>query len=530
MVRNTYIYPPGLDADRLRHLRLHLGAGCRSSTRSRSPAITCRRRERRTISSSPIRSPTGSNMSAPASQAGLDIDSFAPRLSFFFAIGMNFFMEVAKLRAARLLWAQVDEELRRDDGQVAGAARPLPDLGLVADGAGRLQQRRADHASRRWRRRRAARSRSTPTPSTRRWRCRPTSPRGSPATPSSSCSTKAARRASSIRGAARYFVERLTADLAAKALGPYRRGRGARRHGQGDRGGPAEAADRGGGGADAGADRFRRAGRRRRQPLPARARSAAVDVLKVDNSAVRAAQIERLATTARRARRQARRGGARGARRRAPRGDAQPPRAAVEAARAKATVGEISTALENVFGRHRARDPRHLRRLQEGGRRWRTSGVARVLALDRRRSRRTRGAGPRILVAKVGQDGHDRGQKVIASAFADLGFDVDIGPLFATPEEVARQAVENDVHIVGVSTLAAGHLDAGAGAAGGARARGAGGHHGRRRRGRTRRRTSPRCERPARPPSSRPAPSSPKAAEELLGSLRERLGHMRPKG
>jgi methylmalonyl-CoA mutase len=128
----------------------------------------------------------------------------------------------------------------------------------------------------------------------------------------------------------------------------------------------------------------------------------------------------------------------------------------VAAARAKATVGEISDAMEQVWGRHRA-DTRAV------------SGVytaeAGAMSKDVERVRRmcedfaaNDGRRPRILVAKMGQDGHDRGQKVIASAFADLGFDVDIGPLFATPDEAARQAVENDVHIIGVSSLAAGHL------------------------------------------------------------------------
>ena len=116
MVRNTYIYPPApIAAHHLRHLRLHLGATCRSSTRSRSPAITCRRPARRRTSSSPTRSPTASNMSAPASRPGSTIDRFAPRLSFFWAIGMNFFMEVAKLRAARLLWAKLMKEFDPKD-------------------------------------------------------------------------------------------------------------------------------------------------------------------------------------------------------------------------------------------------------------------------------------------------------------------------------------------------------------------------------------------------------------------------------
>ena len=129
---------------------------------------------------------------------------------------------------------------------------------------------------------------------------------------------------------------------------------------------------------------------------------------------------------------------------------------AIDAARAKATVGEISMALEKVFGRHRA-EIRSISGVYKREVGTMSDAVKRVQAMveafednDGRR--------PRILVAKMGQDGHDRGQKVIASAFADLGFDVDIGPLFATPDEAARQAVENDVHIVGVSSLAAGHL------------------------------------------------------------------------
>jgi methylmalonyl-CoA mutase len=128
----------------------------------------------------------------------------------------------------------------------------------------------------------------------------------------------------------------------------------------------------------------------------------------------------------------------------------------VKAARAKATVGEISDALEKVWGRHRAeiRAISGVYRQEVGAM---SPAVQRVRALVER-FETDDGRRPRILVAKMGQDGHDRGQKVIASAFADLGFDVDIGPLFATPGEAARQAIENDVHIVGVSSLAAGHL------------------------------------------------------------------------
>jgi methylmalonyl-CoA mutase len=129
---------------------------------------------------------------------------------------------------------------------------------------------------------------------------------------------------------------------------------------------------------------------------------------------------------------------------------------AVDAARAKATVGEISYALEKVWGRHRA-EVRSISGVYKREVGMGSPVVERVRRLAEEFERND-GRRPRILVAKMGQDGHDRGQKVIASAFADLGFDVDIGPLFATPAEAARQAIENDVHIVGVSSLAAGHL------------------------------------------------------------------------
>jgi methylmalonyl-CoA mutase len=129
---------------------------------------------------------------------------------------------------------------------------------------------------------------------------------------------------------------------------------------------------------------------------------------------------------------------------------------AVEAARAKATVGEISYALEKVFGRHRA-EITAVTGIYRAEMSRMDGSLTRVKELIEN-FEHEQGRRPRILVAKMGQDGHDRGQKVIASAFADLGFDVDIGPLFQTPEEAARQAVENDVHIVGVSSLAAGHL------------------------------------------------------------------------
>ena len=180
-----------------------------------------------------------------------------------------------------------------------------------------------------------------------------------------------------------------------------------------------------------------------------------IDVLKVDNSAVRATQIDKLKRLRAERDPAALKEALDALTRAADRGNGNLLALAIDAARAKATVGEISMALEKVFGRHVASSKTitGVYKREVGM----TDAVARVReqveAFEAAEGRR-----PRLLVAKIGQDGHDRGQKVIASAFADLGFDVDIGPLFATPSEAARQAVENDVHILGVSSLAAAHL------------------------------------------------------------------------
>ena len=186
------------------------------------------------------------------------------------------------------------------------------------------------------------------------------------------------------------------------------------------------------------------------------AEDLALDVLKVDNSAVRTLQIDKL----KRLRSERKEADVTAALERlanaAATGEGNLLALAVDAARAKATVGEISAALEKVWGRHRAeiKTISGVYKREVGAM---SESIERVRRLVEEFERED-GRRPRILVAKMGQDGHDRGQKVIASAFADLGFDVDIGPLFATPAEAARQAIENDVHIVGVSSLAAGHL------------------------------------------------------------------------
>jgi methylmalonyl-CoA mutase len=185
-------------------------------------------------------------------------------------------------------------------------------------------------------------------------------------------------------------------------------------------------------------------------------RETSVEILKVDNSAVRARQIEKLKKLRTERDPYAVEDALAALTRNAAGGNDNLLGLAIDAARAKASVGEISDALEKVWGRHRAETKAitGVYRREAGAM---ADAVKRVQhlaeAFEAEEGRR-----PRILVAKVGQDGHDRGQKVIASAFADLGFDVDIGPLFATPTEAARQAIENDAHIVGISSLAAAHL------------------------------------------------------------------------
>ena len=185
MVRNTYIYPPEpsmrIVAD---IIELHRARRCRGSTRSRSPATTCKRPARRPTQELAFTIADGLEYVRAALAKGLDVDEFAGRLSFFFAIGMNFFMEVAKLRAARLLWHRVMSEFEPQEAAVAHAAHPLPDLRRLAHRAGPVQQRRAHHRRGAWPRCSAAPRACTPTPSTRRSACPPTSAPASPATPS----------------------------------------------------------------------------------------------------------------------------------------------------------------------------------------------------------------------------------------------------------------------------------------------------------------------------------------------------------
>ncbi|MDO3297546.1 methylmalonyl-CoA mutase [Mycobacteroides abscessus] len=395
---------------------------------------------------------------------GLDIDVFAPRLSFFWAIGMNFFMEVAKLRAGRLLWselvAQFDpksskSQSLRTHSQTSGWSLTAQDvfnnvartcIEAMAATQGHTQSLHTnaldealalptDFSARIARNTQLLIQQESGT-------CRPIDPWGGS-----------------------YYVEWLTHQLASRAREHIREVTEA--------GGMAQAIDQG-----IPKLRIEEAAARTqaridsgRQPVIGVnkyqvAEDQQIEVLKVENSRVRAEQLAKLQQL--RAERDDH--AVQAALAELTRAAADSDRAgddglgnnlmalAINAARHKATVGEISDALEKVYGRHQA----EIRTISgvyrdEVGRDGAVSSVTRATELVQKFADAD-GRRPRVLVAKMGQDGHDRGQKVIATAFADIGFDVDVGPLFQTPEEVARQAADNDVHVVGVSSLAAGHL------------------------------------------------------------------------
>jgi methylmalonyl-CoA mutase len=386
-------------------------------------------------------------------KAGLAIDKFAPRLSFFWAVGMNFFMEVAKLRAARLLWAKLLKPFAPKDARSLSLRTHCQTSGwsLSAQDVFNNVVRTALEAM-------AATQGHTQSLHTNALDEALALPTDFSARIARNTQLFLQQESGTTRTVdpwgGSFYVERLTHDLARRAwehieeveaLGGMAKAIAA--------GIPKlrieEAAARTQARIDAGAQSV--IGVNKYRPEDDRP----IDVLKVDNSAVRRLQLDKLGRL-KRERNETRVEATLAALTRAAAGEGNLLAGAIDAARAKATVGEISLALEKVYGRHRA-ETRAISGVykQEVG--AMSDTVARVqklvTAFEADEGRR-----PRILVAKVGQDGHDRGQKVIASAFADLGFDVDIGPLFATPAEAARQAVENDVHIVGVSSLAAGHL------------------------------------------------------------------------
>ena len=391
---------------------------------------------------------------------GLDIDAFAPRLSFFWAIGMNFYMEIAKMRAARALWAQLVADFNpknpkslslRTHSQTSGWSLTAQD---VFNNVGRtaIEAMAATQGH----------TQSLHTNALDEAIALPTD-----------FSARIARNTQLLLQqesgttdiidpwGGSYYVEKLTHDLANRAWAHIQEVEKA--------GGMSKAIEAGipkmrieeaaartqaridsGQQAVIGVNTYRLADE---DPL---------DVLKVDNKAVYASQIAKLERL-RAERDQDEVDAALAAlTKSAERGstsdgslDDNLLTLAVNAARAKATVGEISDALEKVYGRHQAviRTISGVYRTEAG----KAGNVAQVIEATEE-FEKAEGRRPRILVAKMGQDGHDRGQKVIVTAFADMGFDVDVGPLFSTPEEVAQQAIDADVHIVGVSSLAAGHL------------------------------------------------------------------------
>ncbi|MEV4937736.1 methylmalonyl-CoA mutase [Streptomyces zaomyceticus] len=452
MVRNTYIYPPGPS---MRIISDIFAYTSQRMPRYNSISISGYHIQEAGATADLELAYTladGVEYIRAGREAGLDVDAFAPRLSFFWAIGMNFFMEIAKLRAARLLWAKLVKQFDpqnakslslRTHSQTSGWSLTAQDVfnnvtrtcvEAMAATQGHTQSLHTnaldealalptDFSARIARNTQLLIQQESGT-------CRTIDPWGGSA-----------------------YVEKLTYDLARRAWKHIQEVEQA--------GGMAKA-------IDAGIPKLRveeAAARTQaridsgRQPVIGVnkyrvATDEQIDVLKVDNSSVRAQQIAKLKRLREERDEQACQD-ALAALTRAAGGEGNLLELAVNAARAMATVGEISDALEKVYGRH-------------AGQIRTISGVYRNEAGESPSVERTRalvdafgeaeGRRPRILVAKMGQDGHDRGQKVIATAFADLGFDVDVGPLFQTPAEVARQAVEADVHIVGVSSLAAGHL------------------------------------------------------------------------
>ena len=454
MVRNTYIYPPSpsmrIISDIFSYTSKHMprfNSISISGYHMQEAGATADLELAYTIADGIeyVRAGLGS---------GMQIDDFAPRLSFFWAIGMNFFMEVAKMRAARLLWAKMMARHSPKDPrslslrthcQTSGWSLTAQDVfnnvtrtcvEALAATHGHTQSLHTnaldealalptDFSARIARNTQLFIQQETGT-------CNVIDPWGGS-----------------------YYVEKLTHDLAKKALEHIEEIESL--------GGMAKA-------IEAGIPKMRieeAAARTQaridsgRQVIVGINRhkleeEETVEVLKVDNAAVRKQQLEKLdrlrvernekevtqrlntLTSA------------------AKTGEENLLALAIEAARVKATVGEISYALEKIYGRHVAevKTVSGIYSNEVGMENETVEGVLKSV----KGFQVSEGRRPRILIAKMGQDGHDRGQKVIASAFADLGFDVDIGPLFQTPEEVAKQAVENDVHIIGASSLAAGHL------------------------------------------------------------------------
>ena len=451
MVRNTYIYPPEpsmrIVADIIEYT---------SNVMPKFNSISISGYHMQEAGASLVQElaytlADGKEYAKKAIEKGLDIDAFAGRLSFFFAIGMNFFMEAAKLRAARLLWHRIMTELGaknprskmlRTHCQTSGVSLQEQDpynnvirtayeaMSAVLGGTQSLHTNALDEAM------------ALPT----------------------DFSARIARNTQLILQeetgvsnvvdplAGSYYVEKLTADLADAAWRLIEE--------VDEMGGMTKA-------VAAGMPKLRiEETAARRQADIDRGDQVIVgvnkyrlneeddlDIRDIDNDAVRAAQVNRLEKI-KKQRDENNCSQALSNLEAVAAGDGNLLAAAVEASRARATVGEISMAMEKVFGRHRA-EVKTLAGVYGAA----YEGDEDFIAIQHELEKFTKDEGrrPRMLVVKMGQDGHDRGAKVIATAFADIGFDVDVGPLFQTPEEAAHDAIDNDVHVIGISSQAAGH-------------------------------------------------------------------------
>ncbi|MEO0682139.1 MAG: methylmalonyl-CoA mutase [Pseudomonadota bacterium] len=452
MVRNTYIYPP---EPSMRIIADIIEYTAQEMPRFNSISISGYHMQEAgstLVQELAFTLADGKEYVKAALSKGMDVDAFAGRLSFFFAIGMNFFMEAAKLRAARLLWHRIMSEfgaqkpqslMLRTHCQTSGVSLAEQDpynnvvrtayeaMAAALGGTQSLHTNSFDEAI------------ALPT----------------------EFSSRIARNTQLILQeetgvtkvvdplAGSYYVEALTAELAEKAWALIEEVEGL--------GGMTKA-------VESGMPKLRiEEAAARRQAAVDRGdevivgvnkyrleREDEIDILDIDNAAVREAQVARLA----RIRAERDEGACRAALEAltevARSGTGNLLAAAVEAARARASVGEISDAMEAEFGRHRA-EVRTLSGVY-GAAYEGDEGFAAIQA-DVEAFAEEEGRRPRMLVVKMGQDGHDRGAKVIATAFADIGFDVDVGPLFQTPEEAAQDALDNDVHVIGISSQAAGH-------------------------------------------------------------------------
>ena len=451
MVRNTYVYPP---EPSMRIIADIIGYTSENMPKFNSISISGYHMQEagaNLVQELAFTIADGREYVRTAIKAGLDVDAFAPRLSFFFAIGMNFFMEAAKLRAARLLWARVMEEFKpqnpkssmlRTHCQTSGVSLQEQDpynnvvrtayeaMSAVLGGTQSLHTNALDEAI------------ALPT----------------------DFAARIARNTQLILQeetgvtnvvdplAGSYYVESLTHELAEEAWKLIEEVE--------EMGGMTKA-------VASGMPKLRiEESAATRQAMIDRGDEVIVgvnkyrldeeepiDIRDIDNTAVREAQVARIEKMRAERDADACEAALDEVTRRAKEGG-NLLEAAVEAARARATVGEISMAMEKEFGRHRA-EVKTLSGVY-GAAYEGDEGFAAIQksveAFAEEEGRR-----PRMLVVKMGQDGHDRGAKVIATAFADIGFDVDVGPLFQTPEEAAQDAVDNDVHVIGISSQAAGH-------------------------------------------------------------------------